>query len=159
MNTKLIHDDIVYGRTALREGIPWIIPDSLEALEAVIDPEWRVFEWGSGGSTTYWARKCANVISIEHNTEWILRTIDILTRLDCERAKVDLKLVRRDANVNTFHVYADAILEYPDNSFDLVFVDGEASCRDWCITNALPKIKSGGYLLLDNSNWFKKDLG
>jgi predicted O-methyltransferase YrrM len=52
-----------------------------------------------------------------------------------------------------FRKYAAAILGYPDESFDLVFVDGEASCRDWCIANALPKIKPGGYLLLDDSDW------
>ena len=151
------HDDIVYGRTALREGIPWIVPESLEALQAVIQPHWNVFEWGSGGSTTFWARNCSFVVSIEHNPEWITRTWKQLHRHKVDKHRVCLQYC--PGIEGKFREYARAILAYPDESFDLVFVDGEASSRGWCLNNALSKVKVGGYLLLDNSDWLKRDLG
>lgn len=150
-------DDEIYGRSALRNGEPWITPESLKHLRTIIKPHWNVFEWGSGGSTAFWSRNCKSVISIEHNSEWIQRTADIMNRLNCPH-NYAIIYVRGNGidHTKAFREYADAILEYPDDSFDLVFVDGEASCRGWCITNALPKLKSGGCLLVDNSNWLNE---
>ena len=150
-------DDIIYGRSALINGEPWITPKSLDYVKTILKPTFRVFEWGSGGSTAFWSRNCASIISVEHNSEWIQRTTDIMRRLNCPNnwKLVHVPGIGIDHNT-AFRNYANAILEYPDNSFDLVFVDGEASSRGWCITNALSKIKSGGYLLVDNSNWLSE---
>lgn len=148
-------DAEMYGRAALKNGWPWIVPDALDFLNEIVSPDWRVFEWGAGGSTVYFARNCQSVISIEHNTEWIDRVNKMLVGLD----NVDLRHVRglpKDVK-DRFRPYADAILEFPDESFDLISVDGEASCRGWCVTNALPKLRIGGWLLLDNSNLIKRD--
>jgi hypothetical protein len=50
----------------------------------------------------------------------------------------------------TVHEYVQAIDVHPDHIFDLVLVDGRA--RTECIRHAIPKIKPGAYLMLDNSN-------
>ena len=48
---------------------------------------------------------------------------------------------------------ADAILEFPEDSFDFVLIDGRA--RVECAYNALSRVRPGGFLLLDNSEWEK----
>jgi len=156
-----LNDDGIYGRTSLRSGIPWIVPSSFHVIDKLVQPDWSVFEWGSGGSTVYWARHCASVISIEHNSKWIDRVNKMLAKEEGLSNKVNLRYVRGlpETEKDRFRPYADTILEYPDESFDLVFVDGEASSRGWCLTNGLPKVKPGGILLLDNSNWLKRELG
>ena len=146
------NDDLVYGRTALREGIPWITPGSFEVLESLVQPTWNVFEWGAGGSTCYWSKKCNSVIAVEHNPEWVTRVGKMLM----DRELHALLLPVKKGPDNTFHNYADTILRYPDESFDLVFVDGEASCRGRCMLNGMPKVKPGGTMLIDNSNWLKQ---
>lgn len=149
-----VSDDIVYGRQALQLGEPWITPKSLEYIKSIIKPDWKVFEWGSGGSTAFWSRNCAKVISVEHNTEWIVRTSDIMVRLNCPQNWVLLYVRGKGIDHNTAFVgYSEAVDDYPDEYFDLVFVDGEASSRGWCLNNAMPKLKSGGIMLVDNSNW------
>ena len=40
-------------------------------------------------------------------------------------------------------------------TFDFVIIDG--AYRMACVVAAMPKIKSGGYLLIDNSNWMELD--
>jgi predicted O-methyltransferase YrrM len=50
----------------------------------------------------------------------------------------------------SFEAYVKTIDNYPDNYFDLVVVDGRA--RPACIKHAVPKIKRGGVLILDNSD-------
>lgn len=49
-----------------------------------------------------------------------------------------------------FKKYVEAINTYSDNYFDFVFIDGRA--RNGCVIASLPKIKNGGYLMLDNSD-------
>lgn len=148
-------DDQIYGRKALRDGEPWIVPESLQLLESIVQPDWEVFEWGCGGSTVWFARNCKYIIGVEHNTEWVDR---VKFRLDKESlTNYTILYVKsgRLGDPERYRSYANTIDIYPDESFDLISVDGEASCRGWCIANALPKLKSGGILLLDNSNLFK----
>lgn len=152
-----ITDDQIYGRSALKKGEPWIVPESLAQLESIVKPSWRVFEWGAGGSTIYWAKNCAHVISVEHNYEWIKRVSDLIKRHEVEPWKITLQYQSRYQN--EFRAYADSIKPYADGYFNLIFIDGEASSRGWCLNNSFAKLKTGGYLLLDNSDWLKRDLG
>jgi len=151
-----MNDDIMYGRAALKLGEPWIVPEALDFVKSVIQPTWSVFEWGSGGSSVFWSKQCKRSIAIEHNPEWITRTTEMMLKHDCPDNWLLRYVKGHGIDHNTaFRNYANVILEYPNESFDLISVDGEASCRGWCITNALPKLKPNGYLLLDNSDWFK----
>jgi hypothetical protein len=50
---------------------------------------------------------------------------------------------------STFRKYVTAIDTYPSESFDIVLVDGRA--RTSCVSGAWPKVKRGGFLILDNS--------
>lgn len=151
-----VNDDEMYGRAALSRGEPWIVPESLDYLRPLIKPNWEVFEWGSGGSTVFWSKHCKLVVSIEHNEEWITRTTQLLTRHNC----LDNWLLQLVPGVGTDHEtafrnYADVILKFGKKKFDLIYVDGEASCRGWCLQHALSRVKDGGVLLLDNSDWLK----
>jgi hypothetical protein len=48
-----------------------------------------------------------------------------------------------------FESYVKTIDDYADEHFDLVVVDGRA--RTACVLQALPKVRRGGFLLLDDS--------
>ena len=145
-----VSDDIIYGRQALHAGEPWIVPEALTYLSSIIQPSWRVFEWGSGGSTVYFARRCASVVSIEHHDKWYYDTQGKLSRE--LTSPVDLKYIPLRPGDES---YPDAILDYPDNYFNLVFVDGEVTKRDRSLDNSWAKVVPDGYVMLDNSNWWK----
>ena len=150
-----ITDDQVYGRSALKNGEPWIVPESLEHLKEIVQPDWTVFEWGSGGSTIFWARNCKLVISIEHNSDWIKRVFEMIHKQGAPKHKINLQW--HPGKEDSFSGYARAIIPY--SGFDLIYIDGEASSRGHCLNYSLSRVKPGGYLLLDNSNWLKRDLG
>lgn len=150
----------IYGRDALRKGEPWIVPDALVVLKGIIKPTWRVFEWGSGGSTVFWSRNCADVISVEHLDNWLQRTAEMLVSFECID-NWEIRHVPADMTVEVEHYrnYANEILRVEGN-FDLIYVDGEATSRQWCLDLALDRVNPGGYLLLDNSNWLEgRDFG
>lgn len=147
--TKLT-DDILYGRSALKNGEPYIVPDALDYLNSIVAPTWTVFEWGAGGSTVYFARHCAAVISIEHAQKWTER----VRKMVASMGNVSIQYVP----IGNSHANPDAILSHPDGTFNMVFVDGEARVRDRCLENSWSKVVDGGYIMLDNSNWWKGSL-
>lgn len=138
---------------------------AIQWLKQALTPEMRVYEFGSGGSTLFFAEHVAEVISVEHDPKWHAHVQETLQaeKLDncrlqfipqtpAEQGPQDIYV--GEARVKTggrFEQYARSIDAFPDRHFDLIVVDGLA--RLACIQHALPKIKPGGYLILDNSEW------
>lgn len=116
-------------------------PDATRFLYRYLKPDMRVFEWGAGRSTLFFSQRLVTLVSIENNPIWHRRISARLARFKYSR--VDLKLVE------PINEYIKAIEAYPDNYFDLVTVDGRE--REACLLAALPKIKPGGKLFLDDS--------
>ena len=47
---------------------------ALDFLTDILRPEWRVFEYGSGRSTTWYVERCAEVHAVEHSGQWDARS-------------------------------------------------------------------------------------
>src|SRR5690348_4410793 len=50
--------------------IPWITYPAIRFLAGRVEPHFRVFEFGSGLSTLWWAQRVAHVVSVEHDPAW-----------------------------------------------------------------------------------------
>ena len=122
------------------QRVPWLGYRAVRHLDALIRPDWRVLEFGSGMSTLFFAQRCDRLISVESDPAWYAQMGRLFARSSV--ANVDYRLREADA-------YADHP-DLPDHSFDLVVVDGLA--RDRVSAVALRKVKPGGYVLLDNSD-------
>ncbi len=150
------------GRTPLASARPWINFPAQAWLGLTLTSAARVFEYGSGGSTVYFSRRAATVVSVEHDRSWHVAVSDVLVRAG--RANCALLLMPPEplpANTETayrsaawpgwsFERYVRTIDVYPNGTFDLVFIDGRA--RAACIPHALPKICPGGHLMVDNTD-------
>lgn len=158
------------GASSVKDEQPWITFPVIDKLNTILSKSSRVFEYGGGGSTLFFANRVKEVITVEHNKEWYA----ILTKIVKDKSISNWHgflieagagdLVPQADKSNPDHYssgdqpskgknYADyvkCIDQYEDNSFDLVSVDGRS--RPSCIKHAIPKIKKGGYLLLDNSD-------
>lgn len=154
----------------LDNAIPWITYDAAAYLRAHLQPGIRVFEYGSGASTLFWARYAIQCVSIEHDAEWYAL---VKTRLQHTDA-LDYRLVLPDpsppdqaASLDradprnyltdwigfeqaTFRNYAQQIDSFPDYYFDVVVVDGQA--RPACLAHSYSKVKVAGMLILDNAD-------
>lgn len=61
------------GCTPLNQNfcaIPWYTYPAIEFLENKIDKNWKIFEFGSGQSTLWWAERVTEVISLESDQNW-----------------------------------------------------------------------------------------
>jgi hypothetical protein len=123
--------------------VPWIARDAVKGLEDFLDKSQVGFEWGSGNGTLWLLKRSKSLTSVEHHRAWA----------DSVRKKLENAGVH---NADYRHVeestYVDVIDEFPDGHFDYVIVDG--LFRDTATAKSLPKIRSGGMLVIDNVNWY-----
>jgi predicted O-methyltransferase YrrM len=54
------------------------------------------------------------------------------------------------SSVESYRAYVQAIDSYVDESFDLVLIDGRE--RVQCVEHAMPKVRHGGWLVLDDTD-------
>ncbi|MEH3034302.1 MAG: hypothetical protein PGN07_09760 [Aeromicrobium erythreum] len=133
---------------------PWITADALELLDEVLRPGDRGVEWGSGGTTTWFAERITHLTSVEGTRSWHavleerLRTQGV--------GNVDLHLVPFDElgyeTPEHEAAYVGAAPDLAAGSLDLAFVDGEY--RDACMLRAIDLLRSGGVLVLDNAETY-----
>jgi precorrin-6B methylase 2 len=127
-------------------------------FEKTLDPSLVVFEFGSGGSTIFFAKRVGKIMSIEHESGWYKSVSASLGALNIKN--IDYRLVSPEqgdgralssrpeyAGVN-FDAYVNAINILPEESLDLVFVDGR--CRTECALAARSKVRPGGRIVLDD---------
>ena len=50
--------------------LPWYTYPAIEYLNSFTLTSFDVFEFGSGNSSIYWAKRAKKIISVEHNKEW-----------------------------------------------------------------------------------------
>ena len=63
------------GHNPLRDQMPWVTFKARTWLEAYLKPDMFVFEWGSGGSTLFIAKRANKLISVEHDMGWYDRVL------------------------------------------------------------------------------------
>jgi predicted O-methyltransferase YrrM len=124
---------------------PWLTADSVKLLEQLLQPSDVGVEFGSGRSTIWFVNRVKQLTSIENNSVWyesIKKKADTLNF----SSKLDYRFCENlDDYVNQANSFSEV-------SIDFCLVDGEV--RDSCALLMLPKIKSGGLMIVDNVNWY-----
>jgi SAM-dependent methyltransferase len=147
----------VYER--LHPNEPWIAQGAVRYCQRELRPTMRAVETGSGRSTAWFARRVGHLTSVEHDPRWF----DVVKKQIQPLANVDYRLVPLDhpedlptlPEYDPIPKYVAVFGEFADGSLDFVVVDGHY--RQACVRAALPKLRSGGLLLIDNSNWLSRE--
>ena len=156
-------------KNSIADQVPWMAFSAIDFLKKISNPEMKVFEYGSGGSTFFWSSRVKQIISVEHDRSWFEKIEMELTRQKITNVNYILSepyhipdFEKKQFHLSTdyisgvpshsgksFEAYARTIENFPDENFDIIVVDGRA--RPSCILHSLKKIKKGGYLVVDNS--------
>ncbi|OLN25707.1 hypothetical protein DVDV_3161 [Desulfovibrio sp. DV] len=165
---------VLYLPTACRMAAdscyPWLNAGAVRFLKGRLTRRMVGFEWGGGRSTVFIARRVLSLVTVEHNPKWRRKTAALLARHAV--GNVQSRFVpagdapgqpearpavwQRLGHVHRrpeFAAYSDAILDFPEDSLDFVVIDGRA--RVECALNAVSRVRPGGFLVLDNSEWEK----
>jgi hypothetical protein len=123
-----------------RPDEPWWPMPAIPIVAQHLNRQSKVLEFGSGSSTIWLGHRADVVISIEDNLIW-------------KRVVSDRAAAFGLANVKVRFAQGPDYYDLGwlgDTQFDLVIVDG--SYRWKCIEAALPHVRPGGMLYLDNSD-------
>ena len=128
----------------IRLDIPWWNVAATDEIEAFLAsrPNARVFEYGSGASTAWLARRCGELISVEHDAAWRDGLIEQLG--DFPHCRIDYRPLDSEGDPS----YSEAIKD-AGGSFDLIIVDGRL--RTKCLEAAIGYLAEGGRILFDDS--------
>lgn len=143
------------GISALDLGLPWISFPAIDALEGFVRPEMVAYEYGSGGSTLWLAKRCARVVAIEERARWAQLVEARLVELGL-RDKVDLRIRkadRRSPQAFSRSAYAQAL---PGEPADVILIDGcerlsHLDLRPVAFRLAEDRMGPGGMIVVDDA--------
>jgi hypothetical protein len=117
--------------------VPMVSYALIEYLNGLDLKGFDVLEIGGGLSTDYWAANAKSVTTLETDAAWVKQTSE------------------RNPGAVIEHVsgaLADRISGF-DRTFGIIVIDPAAN-RLTCARAALPKLAPGGFMILDNSDWY-----
>ena len=118
--------------------VPWMNYPVIAFLSARLTSEMSVFEYGSGYSTLFFARRVGSVTSVEHDVIWQGHLASQLP----DNARVIHRELDSDGQ------YCRAIAATNDR-YDVVVVDGRDRVN--CVKQSLRRLSPSGVLILDDS--------
>ncbi|WP_394821330.1 class I SAM-dependent methyltransferase [Pendulispora albinea] len=138
---------------------PWISQGAVRFCDAHLHRGMRGVEWGSGRSTAWFAQRLGHLVSVEHSFEWhaiVSRKLEALRNVDYRFVALDHP--EKQPTVPRYDPqprYVAVVNDFEDGSLDFAVVDGHY--RQACVLAVLPKLRAGGLLLIDNTDWMPLD--
>jgi hypothetical protein len=136
---------------------PFLAPAAVRFLDRVLPRDGVGLEWGSGRSTQWVAKRLRRCVVVEHDPVWFASVQEQLSAAGLDN--VDYRLIPLEhpeseptrSRYQPVPRYVAFVEEFPDAHFDFVEVDGHY--RQACALAALEKLRPGGHLLIDDTNW------
>src|SRR6185436_12325922 len=75
---RCVTHNLINGKSPLDLQIPWFSYAAIDFLEKHLREDMSVCEYGSGGSTIFFAKRTKSVFSIENDPQWFQRVSDRL---------------------------------------------------------------------------------
>jgi len=120
------------------EPLPWLTYSFIDFITERLDKEFSVFEFGSGNSTLFFAKRVKQVSSVEHNSEWYNK---LKSKIPANSNLILSKSDSRDDYI--------AVLKQSDKKFDLIIIDGIH--RVDCCLSVINHLTEKGVIILDDS--------
>ncbi len=154
-------------KNSLQIGLPWFTFQAIDFVSRKLPKNSTIFEYGGGGSTVYFLNLGHQVRTAEHHLGWfemMLKQFKDQHNWEGIYCAADMKETQENLNAslpehyyttdeeylgNIFKTYVTSINRFENETFDPVLVDGRS--RPSCIEHSIAKIKSGGYLIVDNT--------
>lgn len=117
---------------------PWYNFPLVEFLDAYIQPNMNIFEYGCGFSTLYYAQKKCNVYGVESSSTWLEKTTQLAQKHNLNQYISIIKCKANDMpkQIHQFNV-----------NFDIIIVDSHHRLE--CLMET--KKTNCGMIILDNS--------
>ena len=126
------------------EPLPMLTYPAIDWLDAVLQPGNRVFEYGMGGSSTWFAARVAHVTSVDHSADWA-RSLRLPANVTVRVASCGGDVLRAAAD----DPYVRAV-SVGNERYDVILIDGMA--RLSCVPVAHEALAPDGLIVFDNGD-------
>ncbi len=120
------------------EPIPWVTYSFIDFISSRLHKEMKLFEYGSGNSTLFYAKHVQQVMSVEHDKNWFDKIIEEKapnSNLYYEELKPNGAYAKKSIDLSIL--------------FDIIIVDGRD--RVSCCKHAVSALNESGVIVLDDS--------
>ncbi len=124
------------------EPIPWVTYSFIDFISERIKKDHSVFEFGSGNSTFYYARRALKVVSVEHDKAWFDK-ISAGKPANSEMIFCELRTAGEYSRMPSAR----------GSKFDIIIVDGRDRVN--CCYQSLQALTESGVVVLDDSERVK----
>lgn len=155
---RYVAHNLVARKTPVDLELPWFSYGAIDFLDGYLHKEMSVFEFGSGGSTLFFARRCESVVSVEDNSGWYELVAEKLVRRGVRN--VDLRHVSVAFTTEQDFLTSDYLEAVQLSVFDVIVVDGTEwtpNVRPICFRSAEKQVAPGGIVMVDDS-WRYREL-
>jgi hypothetical protein len=149
---RCVAHNLVGRKTPVDLELPWFAYAAIDFLDDFLKPGMTVCEYGSGGSTLFFARRVRHVVSIEDNAQWFKVVSDRVRQKSIDN--VTLKLCPFDFKKPAGFEKSEYLHAIPDELFDVIVVDGSEEwtrIRPVCFEKAQSRVKKNGVIVVDDS--------
>ena len=128
-------------RSIDKEGnpIPWCTYSFIKFIEPRLNKDFKVFEYGSGNSTLWYAKKVGEITAVENDLDWFNKVSSSLPAnaevIYCE-LKNDGEYCRQVTSQN--------------NMYDIIIIDGRDRVN--CVMHSINCLSDDGVIVFDNSD-------
>jgi tRNA A58 N-methylase Trm61 len=119
-------------------ALPWITYPAIAFLAKRVQRHMRVFEYGAGSSTAWWAGRVEKVVSVENDARWYER----VKRTAPPNVVVHFVPLEADG------AYSRAVGDSGDR-FHVIVIDGRDRVN--CVKHSVDALTEDGVILFDNS--------
>lgn len=120
------------------QPIPWVTYSFIDFIKDRLHKEFTIFEYGSGNSTLFYAKRVKRVVSVEHDEAWFQKIV-----------------AKKAANAEMIFTELDTDGAYSQKAkmlgekFHVIIVDGRD--RVHCCKHSIAALAIDGVLILDDS--------
>ncbi|MDB5018876.1 MAG: FkbM family methyltransferase [Pedobacter sp.] len=120
------------------EELPWVTYSFIDFIKGRLNNTLSIFEYGSGTSTLFYARRVAKVVSVEHDKNWYDKILS--------SKPSNAEMIFTELHLNgEYSRKAASLLE----KFDIIIVDGRDRVN--CCKHSVEALSAKGVLVLDDS--------
>lgn len=120
------------------EPLPWVTYSFIDFIKPRLDRDFSIFEYGSGSSTLFYAKRVRRVVSVEHDEAWynkIVKTKAQNAEMIFSKLETGGEYSRKAATLG--------------EQFDIIIVDGRDRVN--CCISSAAALTPAGVIVLDDS--------
>ncbi|PTT03092.1 FkbM family methyltransferase [Pedobacter sp. HMWF019] len=120
------------------EAIPWVTYSFIDFIKGRLNKDQKVFEYGSGSSTLFYAKHTGRVVSVEHDESWYHK----IAGTKPQNAEMIFTKLERGGEYSKK-------ARLLDTKFDIIIVDGRDRVN--CCIESIQALSPSGVIVLDDS--------